>query len=108
MNSSVLSLSYGLVRRDQHARTFCAADPAPVLLDLETTERAWSQARRPGQEYIVKLLNEYRATWALIRQWAGHDAASRKERLKSKGLNGLFGTQPTRSNALASIKKQPN
>ena len=24
---------------------------------------------------MVGLLNEYRASWALIRQWAGHDAA---------------------------------
>ena len=38
--------------------------------------RKWAQeARRPGEEYMVKLLNEYRAAWALVRQWAGHDAA---------------------------------
>jgi hypothetical protein len=24
---------------------------------------------------MVGLLNEFRASWALIRQWAGHDAA---------------------------------
>ena len=24
---------------------------------------------------MIGLLNEYRAAWALLRQWAGHDAA---------------------------------
>ena len=33
------------------------------------------QASRPGEEYIVPLLNDYRASWALIRQWTGSDAA---------------------------------
>ena len=47
-----------------------------MLLEVEATERKWSQdARTPGEEHIIGLLNEYRASWALIRQWAGHDAA---------------------------------
>jgi hypothetical protein len=55
---------------------FCAAEPATVLVGVETTESDWArQARRPGEDYMVPLLNEYRASWALIRQWAGHDAA---------------------------------
>jgi hypothetical protein len=58
------------------ARKFCAAEPAAVLAAVESTEREWAQkARQPGEEYMVKLLNEYRAAWALVRQWAGHDAA---------------------------------
>lgn len=58
------------------AQKFCAAEPAVVLAGVESTEREWAQdARRPGEEYMVKLLNEYRAAWALVRQWAGHDAA---------------------------------
>jgi len=58
------------------AKAFCAAEPAPVLVDAEATERKWSvEASRPGGEYLVKLLNEYRAVWALIRQWTGHDPA---------------------------------
>ena len=58
------------------ARAFCSAEPAAVLARVEATEREWAQqARRPGEEYMVSLLNEYRAAWALIRQWAGHDAA---------------------------------
>jgi hypothetical protein len=58
------------------ARKFCGAEPAAVLVGVETTERDWAQqARRQGEEYIVPLLNDYRASWALIRQWAGQDAA---------------------------------
>lgn len=67
------------------ARKFCAAEPATVLAGLEATERKWAQeARQPGEEYMVSLLNEYRAAWALIRQWAGHDAAvaQREEEIK--------------------------
>ncbi len=30
---------------------------------------------RREKEYIVSLLNDYRASWALIRQWTGHDVA---------------------------------
>jgi hypothetical protein len=30
---------------------------------------------RHGEDYIIGLLNEYRAAWAVVRQWAGHDAA---------------------------------
>jgi hypothetical protein len=58
------------------ARKFCAAEPATVLVGAESTEREWSQeAQRPGHEYLVDLLNEYRGAFALVRQWAGHDAA---------------------------------
>lgn len=58
------------------ARKFCAAEPATVLVRIEGTERDWAQtARRPGEEYMIGLLNDYRAAWALIRQWAGQDAA---------------------------------
>jgi hypothetical protein len=72
------------------ARMFCAAEPAPVLLQAETAEREWSQkARRPGEEYMVKLLNEYRASWALIRQWAGHDAAVAQREAEIERLERL-------------------
>jgi hypothetical protein len=27
------------------------------------------------EEYMIPLLNQYRASWALIRQWTGHDPA---------------------------------
>jgi len=58
------------------ARAFCGAEPSTILVRVEGTEREWAQkARTPGDEYIIGLLNEYRAAWAIIRQWAGHDAA---------------------------------
>jgi len=38
-------------------RGFCAAEPAAVPASVESTEREWSQdARRPGEEYMAKLL----------------------------------------------------
>ena len=58
------------------ARMFCAAEPSAVLDRAEATERDWSQkARHQGEEHIIPLLNQYRAAFALVRQWAGHDAA---------------------------------
>jgi hypothetical protein len=58
------------------ARAFCGAEPSTILMRVEATERNWSQeARTPGEEHMIGLLNEYRAAWALLRQWAGHDAA---------------------------------
>ncbi len=57
-------------------RAFCAAEPSAVLIAVETHERDWErQARQPGEVYLVSLLNEYRAAWALIRQWTGQDTA---------------------------------
>jgi hypothetical protein len=64
-------------------------DPS-VLVGVETTESDWArQARRPGEEYIVPLLNEYRASWALIRQWAGHDAAVAQREAEIQRLERL-------------------
>ncbi len=58
------------------AKAFCAAEPSTVLVEVESTEREWSQeASQPGKKYMVELLNEYRASWAIIRQWTGHDPA---------------------------------
>ncbi len=67
------------------ARAFSAKEPATVLVGIEATEQKWSiEATRPGESYMVELLNDYRAAWALVRQWAGHDAAvaAREERIK--------------------------
>ena len=44
-------------------------------MSVEATERKWTQQEQRGEDYLVSLLNDYRASWALIRQWAGHDAA---------------------------------
>jgi hypothetical protein len=58
------------------AQKFCAAEPSTVLIGIEATEREWSaRASRPGEEYLVPLLNQYRASWAIIRQWTGYDPA---------------------------------
>jgi hypothetical protein len=58
------------------ARRFCAAEPKAVLVGVEATERDWTrEAQTRGEEYIVPLLNDYRASWAVIRQWTGHDPA---------------------------------
>ena len=67
------------------AKKFCAVEPQAVLVKIEATERDWVQtARTPGEEYIVPLLNEYQAAWAIIRHWTGHDpaVAAREEQIK--------------------------
>jgi hypothetical protein len=57
------------------ARAFCAAEPGTVLVGVEATERKWTRdATEPGNDHLVGLLNEYRAAWAIVRQWAGLDA----------------------------------
>ena len=71
-------------------RKFGAAEPATVLAGVEATERKWAQeARRPGEEYMVSLLNEFRAAWALIRQSAGHDAAVAQREAQVQELERL-------------------
>ena len=58
------------------ARAFCMTEPGTPLTNVEATERNWSlTATRPNGEYIIPLLNHHRASWALIRQWCGQDAA---------------------------------
>ena len=43
----------------------------------------------PGEDYMTDLLNEYRAAWALLRQWAGHDAAVAAREAQIKDLERL-------------------
>jgi hypothetical protein len=58
------------------AQAFAAAEPETVLLAVDTQQRKYeTEAREPGSSYLVPLVNEWRASWALIRQWAGHDEA---------------------------------
>jgi hypothetical protein len=72
------------------AKAFCATEPAAVLLGIETTERKWAQeASQPGGEYLVSLINEYRASWAIIRQWAGYDAAIAQREAQIQKLERL-------------------
>ena len=70
------SLNLPHEQAEQLGRAFCMAEPAPVLVQIESTERKWAmEAARPGNEYQIALLNQYRASWAIIRQWCGLDAA---------------------------------
>ncbi len=71
------------------ARKFSAAEPATVLVQCESTEREWSLKASHGEDYIIKLLNEYRASWALIRQWAGLDAAVAQREAEIQRLERL-------------------
>jgi hypothetical protein len=72
------------------ARKFCTAEPSTVLVEVETTEREWSRkAATPGEEYMVRLLNDYRASWALLRQWAGYDAAVAQREAEIQRLERL-------------------
>ena len=76
----------------EFARKFCTAEPSTVLVGVETTERERSRkAVTPGEEYIVPLLNGYRASWALLRQWAGYDAAvaQREAEIQETRASGL-------------------
>jgi hypothetical protein len=57
------------------AKRFAAAEPRTVLLHIEATEREWEiKAAEQGGSYILPLLEQSRAAWALVRQWASFDA----------------------------------
>ncbi len=67
-------------------QSFCRAEPLSVLKGVESTERQWSsEASRPGEEYIIPLLNSYRPAWALLRQWCGNDdsTATQEKRINT-------------------------
>ena len=42
-----------------------SAEPSTVLLGVESTESQWTQDTQRGGDYIVNLLNRYRASWAI-------------------------------------------
>lgn len=74
----------------QLARQFCAKEPSTVLVGIEAREREWSMtASKPGEEYIISVLNEARASWALIRQWTGHDPAIAQREAQIQTLERL-------------------
>jgi hypothetical protein len=77
------------------ARRLCAAEPDTFLINAETTESKSSRDVRHGEDHLASLLNEHGASFALIRQWAGHDAPWLKARLKSSGSSGWCGTRFT-------------
>lgn len=72
------------------AKAFCGTEPSPVLVSIEATERKWAQeASEPGGDHLVVLLNEYRAAWAIIRQWSGYDAAVAQREAQIQRLERL-------------------
>src|SRR3954451_14211586 len=81
------------------ARALCAAEPTRFLMEAEATERKWSrEARTPGEEYVIELLNDFGAAWALIRQWAGHEPAvavreAEIQRLERLVLDAIYALQ---------------
>lgn len=59
-------------------------------MGIEATERKWTQeATQLGGDYLVGLLNEYRAAWAIIRQWTGHDAVIAQREAQIQRLERL-------------------
>jgi hypothetical protein len=87
---------------------FCAAEPSTVLVGIEATERQWAtEASRPGEEYVIPLLNQYRPSWALIRQWTGHDPAIAEreayiEKLQRLVWDAIYALQKAGSDSEAS------
>lgn len=71
------------------ARAFCAREPSAVLISVESTERKWTHDAQRGEDYLLSLLNEYRASWALIRQWTGHDPAVAQREAEIQKLERL-------------------
>jgi hypothetical protein len=78
------------------ARAFTMAEPATVLDDVTATEIKWSRdVKEPGNHHLVGLLNEYRAAWAILRQWAGHDTVvadlkARVDRAERIALDAVY------------------
>jgi hypothetical protein len=61
---------------NENAERFGSEELPLTAATIETTERQWSmESSRPGKEYLISLLNENRASWAIIRQWTGLDPA---------------------------------
>jgi hypothetical protein len=80
--SGRLRLPYGCALN--FARAFSMQEPAGILAAIEASERDSSlSATKPENAYQIPLLNRYRASWALVRQWCGQDAAiaAREQRI---------------------------
>lgn len=56
------------------AKAFAASEPHAVGLRVDVEERRYEEgARGLGNSHLLDLVEEYRASWALVRDWAGHD-----------------------------------
>jgi hypothetical protein len=73
------------------AKAFCISEAHTVLINIEATEREWvNRASQPGEKHIIPLLNEYRASWAILRQWTGFDAAFAQKEAEIQRLERLL------------------
>lgn len=73
------------------ARKFAAAEPNTVLINVEAHERRYeAEARELGNAYLVPLVERWRASWALCRQWAGFDDALAQRDAEIKFLRELI------------------
>lgn len=81
------------------ARAFTMAEPRTVLDNVAATEIKWSRdVKEPGNDHLAPLLNEYRASWAILRQWAGHDVVvveleERVERAERIAMDAVYALQ---------------
>jgi hypothetical protein len=58
------------------AQAFAVAEPRTVLLQADTEEQDYDlKANELGNSYLVPIVQQRRAGWALCRQWAGFDQA---------------------------------
>lgn len=73
------------------AEAFARNEPSTVLDPIDAQEQEWAtEASEPGQHYLIDLLTEYRSVWAIIRQWAGHDAAVAAREARIRDLERLL------------------
>ena len=76
--------------REPHEDTVLC-DPRRSDVAVEAAERQASQdaSQRGNDHFFVGLLNEYRASAALIRQWTGHDPAIAQREARIEMLERL-------------------
>lgn len=73
------------------ARALAMHEPKTVLTHIEVKERQYeTELGEPGRAYLLDLVNRWRASWALVRQWAGLDAAIAARDAEIKDLRDLM------------------
>ena len=73
------------------AKAFAVAEPNTVLLHIEVDERKWEiETREAGGSHILPMLEHYRASWAIIREWTGINADHARLEVEIKRLRQLI------------------
>jgi hypothetical protein len=74
------------------AQAFAAAEPATVLASVESAAHDDEATLRDpySRSVLLSLMNQRRAAYALVRQWAGHDAALADRDKEIDRLQGLI------------------